>query len=136
MRWMSENRPDGYVQADDLAAGLGISRDSAQRLLKGLADADRITRPWHGAYALPGADITAPADARREKIILFLAADGGGVFAEIQRATGIGVGALTGFLATMTRCGDIIRVEDRAGYFYLLPGQEPGERVEPPAAAS
>ena len=136
LRWMSENRPDGHVQAADLAAGLGISRDSAQRLLKGLADAGRITRPWHGAYALPGADIAVPDDARREKIILFLAADGGGIFAEIQRATGIGAGALTGFLATMTRCGDIIRVEDRARWFYLLPGQEPGERVEPPGAAS
>ena len=129
-------RQNGVVYSTDLAAALGISRKSAQRLLSGLAAADRITRPWHGAYALPGADPTAPDTARREKIILFLAADGGGIFAEIQRATGIASGALTGFLATMTRSGDIIRVEDRTGYFYLLPGQEPGERVEPPAAAS
>ena len=135
-QWITANAPDGVVYSTDLAAGLGISRKSAQRLLSGLAVAGRITRPWHGAYALPGADPTAPDTTRREKIILFLAADGGGIFTEIQRATGIASGALTGFLVTMTRCGDIIRVEDRTGYFYLLPGQEPGERVEPPAAAS
>lgn len=132
LAWITENRRDRTVTSPELAAGLDRTRSSAAQLLRALAGAGKVAEPYPGCYALPGVTAEPPEVTGRHAVAAFIAADGGACFAEILAGTGIAKANLTGYLATLTRHGTVIKVDDpatRSG-FYLLPGQQPGEVLE------
>jgi hypothetical protein len=137
LEWITANAPDRAVTRAEVAAGAeGLTATAAGYYLSLLTLDGWLARPWPGQYALPGVEVPPPPDVpARARVTAFLAADDGGTFAEIRRATGIDSQNLAGMLATLARHGRVVRQDDTArGGFYLLPGQEPGEvRVPGPA---
>lgn len=127
--WITANAPDRAVTRAEVAAGTGELTATAAGCYLSLLTLDGwLARPWPALYALPGVEVPPPPDVpARARITAFLAADGGGTFAEVRRGTGIDNQALSGLLATLTRRGAVVRQDDTRGGFYLLPGQEPGE---------
>lgn len=137
LAWITQNAPGRLVGAPEIAAALGVSRETARMRLYYLYDTGQLARPWPGAFGLPSAGpFEKPADAwadRTGRICAFLAADGGGTWADIRAGTSIPEAQIAGYLADLLRDGQIERLPDGPRrYFYLLPGQEPGQVIGQP----
>lgn len=137
LAWITAHTAGHPVTAADVAKGLGITREIAVMRILTLVSDGRLARYWSGAYAPPGAgpyERPAPATGT-DPILRFLAADGGGTRAEIRAATGLDASLLTSRLAALAGRGEIIRLDGgpRAA-FYVLPGQQPGEVLDPSSA--
>ena len=90
---------DRAFRAAEAAAGTGLAEMSARYALRALTAAGRIVQPRPGQWALPEACPFLPPP--REQIVAFVAADGGGTYAEIRRSTRLEGARLSGYLAAL-----------------------------------
>jgi biotin operon repressor len=131
--WATQHAAGRTFTTAEAASALDMSRPAAAQHIGDLIEAGHLVTVRYACYALPGAGPFPPADqADREKITLFLAADGGGAFAEIRAATGYSSSQLTALLTKMADDRQVIRLDEGRGGFYLLPGQEPGQVLDMP----
>lgn len=130
MAWAAEHAPDRLIHSDDVAVAFGISSRHATTHLARMAAAGMLKRWWTGAYSLPGAGpFTHPDAAGDDRIVAFIAKDGGATWGEIMNGTGLDRDTVTTRLPPLLRSGRLVRKNDARGAFYLLPDQEPGQVV-------
>lgn len=131
LAWIREHAPGRAVSAGEVAEATGLAKPAVTGYLRGLTAAGDLTHQLPGTWALTGVTVTGPApDPGPDKIRAFLAAEGGGMFGEILAGTGLTHTAAVSHLGTLGRRGQITRLQDCGGWFYLLTGQEPGQRVD------
>jgi DNA-binding transcriptional ArsR family regulator len=129
--WLREHAPGRPARAAEIGAALGLTADSVRVSLRALADAGLavLLSRQAGLWALPGVTAETSVSWAAARITAFLAADGGGIFSEVQAAAGLPPGHLSRCLAHLIAKGEVVRLEDTRGGFYLLPGQEPGQVI-------
>jgi hypothetical protein len=130
--WVTAKAPDRTFTAAEAAAGLGVTRAAIGNHLTALVRSGDLAMPRFAVYGLPGVTAEPLDQADRDKITVFLAADGGGAFPEIRAATGYSSSRLGYLLARMAQDGKVVRLDDGPGGFWLLPGQEPGQILDVP----
>ena len=134
--WAAGHAADRLFGGAEVAAAFGMTAPNAQSVLAGAVAAGLVRRWWRNAYSLPAAGPFTRGEDRpaKDKIVAFVAADGGAAFWEIRDGIPLDGGVLAAHLTGLVRGGRLIRLPQPGmrGGFYVLPGQEPGEVLAPP----